>query len=378
VQDGTRTSFAEGIRYIEMAQKLGVTHATELTDAVVHEIAQSVQARPLPEASDAWLAIEPHRAQIEKWIGEGLRLTRMHALLVRSGATDVTYATLRRFAMRELGWHKKEPTVRVADAPPGQEAQIDFAEMGRVVDIDGRARRLWVLIVTLGASRYSFVWPTFSQTTHAVIEALEAAWKFFGGMPKTLVPDNTSAIIVGADPTSPKLNAVFAEYTQARGIFVDTERTRPNQLLSRAHMGSRRAVARCLTEALGASVAVGYCPRVLIGRGAAIDGAERVTLAVPGNYGHLIQLVVGQLLGLAPLDRGGEGDADPECPDDRARDDGGAGHLLLPRRQVDLDPNIDAHALLPPSSLSRMAGSRHETVIDVLRRCSTALPAFLS
>jgi transposase len=223
---GTRIDRKTVRRYIEMAQKLGVTDATELTDAVVHEIAQSVQARPLPEASDAWLAIEPHRAQIEKWISEGLRLTRMHALLVRSGASDVTYATLRRFAMRELGWHKKEPTVRVDDAPPGQEAQIDFAEMGRVVDIDGRTRRLWVLIVTLGASRYSFTWPTFSQTTHAVIEALEAAWKFFGGMPKTLVPDNTSAIIVGADPTSPKLNAVFAEYTQARGIFVDPARVR--------------------------------------------------------------------------------------------------------------------------------------------------------
>jgi len=90
-----------------MAQKLGVTHATELTDAVVHEIA--LQARALPEVSDAWLAIEPHRAQIEKWIGAGLRLTRMHAPLLRSGATDVAYATLRRFAMRELGRHKKDP-----------------------------------------------------------------------------------------------------------------------------------------------------------------------------------------------------------------------------------------------------------------------------
>ncbi len=149
----------------------------------------------------------------------------MHALLVRSGVSDVTYATLRRYAMQKAGWRKKQATVRLVDPPAGQEAQIDFAEMGRV-EIDGQKRRLWILIVTLGASRYSFVWPTFSQTTHAVIEALEAAWKFFGGMPKTLVPDNTSAIVVGADPTSPKLNAVFAEYTQARGIFVDPARVR--------------------------------------------------------------------------------------------------------------------------------------------------------
>src|SRR5215468_7051960 len=82
---GTRIDRKTVRRYIEMAQKLGVTQQAELTDAVVHEIAQSVQSRPLPEVSDAWLAIEPHRAQIEKWISGGLRLTRMHALLVRSG-----------------------------------------------------------------------------------------------------------------------------------------------------------------------------------------------------------------------------------------------------------------------------------------------------
>ena len=223
---GTRIDRKTVRRYIEKAQKLGVERSAELTDAVVHEIAQSVQARPLPAPTDAWRAVEPHRAQIEKWIEQGLRMSRMHALLARDGA-DVTYATLRRYAMRELGWHKPSATVRLVDPPAGQEAQIDFAEMGRVVDGEtGRTRRLWVLIVMLGASRYSLMWPTFSQTTHAVIEGLEAAWKFFDGMPKTLVPDNATSMIVGVDPTSPKLNDVFAEYTQARGIFVDPARVR--------------------------------------------------------------------------------------------------------------------------------------------------------
>ncbi len=213
-------------RYIEMAQRLGVTRETELVDDVVHEVAQSIQSRPLPEPSEAWRAVEPHRAQLEKWMEQGLRLSRMHALLTRDGA-QLTYATLRRYAVRELGWGVPRATVRIVDPPAGQEAQIDFAEMGRVVDVEtGRTRRLWVLIVMLPTSRYGFVWPTFSQTTHAVIEGLEAAWRFFDGMPKTLVPDNATAMIVGADPTSPKLNDAFAEYTQARGIFADPARVR--------------------------------------------------------------------------------------------------------------------------------------------------------
>jgi transposase len=223
---GTRIDRKTVRRYIEMAEQIGIEKATELSDAVVHEIAQSVQSRLLPEPSEAWRAVEPHRAKLEKWIAEDLRMSRMHALLVRDGA-EIKYATLRRYAMRELGWRKKQSTVRLVDPPAGQEAQIDFAEMSRVIDSEsGRTRRLWVLIVTLSASRYSFVWPTFAQTTHAVIEGLEAAWKFFGAMPKTLVPDNATSMIVGTDPTSPRLQEVFAEYTQARGIFADPARVR--------------------------------------------------------------------------------------------------------------------------------------------------------
>jgi transposase len=223
---GTRIDRKTVRRYVEMAGKLGIERTTELTEAVVHELAQAVQARPMPDPSDAWRSVEPHRAQLEAWIEQGLRLSRMHALLVRSGA-GVTYATLRRYAIRELGWGKPCSTVRLSDPPAGQEAQIDFAEMGRVEDMEtGRTRRLWVLIVTLSMSRYSFVWPTYSQTTHAVIEGLEAAWRFFGAMPKTCVPDNPTSMVVGTDPTSPRLNEVFAEYVQARGIFVDPARVR--------------------------------------------------------------------------------------------------------------------------------------------------------
>jgi transposase len=199
-------------RYVAKAEALGLSATTELIDDVVHEVAQCVQSRRLPETSDAWRVVEPHRERIAGWLEQKLTLTRVHALLVRDGV-DVKYPTLRRFAIRELRWHKPQATVRLADPPAGHEAQIDFAEMGRVIDPEsGKARRLHVLIVTLSFSRFMFVWPTFVQTTLAIIEGLEAAWRFFNAMPKTLVPDNPTTMIVGADPKSPRLNEVFAEY----------------------------------------------------------------------------------------------------------------------------------------------------------------------
>jgi len=76
----------------------------------------------------------------------------------------------------------RKPTVLVVDAPPGEEAQVAFGLMDTMHDPDtGASRRLHVLILTLCFSRYQFVWPTWEQTTAAVCEGLDEAWRFFGG-----------------------------------------------------------------------------------------------------------------------------------------------------------------------------------------------------
>ena len=216
-------------RYIAVVAELGLGRDTEWTEAILHEVAQRVQARPLPGPSDERREIASHRIRIEAWLGQKrpLRLRKIHTLLVRDHGVSASYHTLRRFVMTELGWRKKQPTVLVADGKPGDEAQVDFGLMGTMHDPDtGRLRRLQVLIVTLVVSRYQFVWPSFLQTTEAVCEGLDAAWKFFGAMARVLVPDNMSAMISTADPLAPTIVAAFQDYVQTRGIFVDPARVR--------------------------------------------------------------------------------------------------------------------------------------------------------
>jgi hypothetical protein len=57
--------------------------------------------------------------------------------------------------------------------------------------------------------------------------------RFFGGVPKTIVPDNMKAIVVRADRLSPTLADAFIDYVQARGVFVDPARVRSPQDKSR-------------------------------------------------------------------------------------------------------------------------------------------------
>ncbi|MDD9942919.1 MAG: IS21 family transposase [Myxococcales bacterium] len=213
-------------RYVAAADEAGADEAS------VQEVVQRVQARPLPAPSEPRQRLEAHRAQIAEWLSpskpdtRALRLTKVHVLLCRRGV-DVTYATLCRWAHDELGFRERKPTVRVDDPDPGQEAQVDFGKMGMLDDpATGKRRTLWCLIVTLSFSRMQFVWPTFDQTTEAVCEGLDAAWAFFDGMPARVLIDNAKAMITTAHATAPRVNDAFADYAQARGIFVDTARVR--------------------------------------------------------------------------------------------------------------------------------------------------------
>jgi transposase len=214
-------------RYLDQAVEGGVTAGATVTDEIAGAVGRRVQTRPLPAPSEAWLALGARRAQIEAWLDgqPPLRLVRVHELLAREGVT-VGYTTLRRFASRELGWRKQAPTVRLDDPPAGQEAQIDFGLMGTVTDADGKTRRLWALIVTLSTSRYMHVWPTFTQTVDDVCAGLDAAWRFFGGVPKHVILDNASSMVVRASKTDPTLNRAFRDYTEARKLFADTARVR--------------------------------------------------------------------------------------------------------------------------------------------------------
>lgn len=216
-------------RYVEVAKELGLEAGHEFTDEEVHEIAQRVQARRVPDPSAEWNAVAQHRERIKEWLERKrpLKLTKVRTLLVRDYGLEASYDTLRRYAMQELGWRKRKSTVRLDDPPAGQEAQVDFGKMGMMTDsATGRLRALWVLIVTLAHSRYQFVWPTFTQTTAAVCEGLDNAWWFLGGMTKTIIPDNTKAIVKEPDALSPVLTAAFLDYVQARGLFVDPARIR--------------------------------------------------------------------------------------------------------------------------------------------------------
>jgi transposase len=216
-------------RYVRTAQRTGLRleqSAAALTDeqvAVVLVALKAVRTRP---HGATWVECVRHEATIAGYLRQGVRLTKIRKLLRRQGV-ELSYATLRRFAIAALGFGRTAPTVPIADCGPGEEVQLDTGWMPLLApDAQGRRRRFRAWIFTAVYSRYRFVYPCFGETTASAIEACEAAWAFFGGVFAVVIPDNTKAIVDIADPLHPRVVAAFREYAQARGFHVDPTRVR--------------------------------------------------------------------------------------------------------------------------------------------------------
>ena len=169
--------------------------------------------------------LEPWADQIYQWITKDrLQMTRIHELLAMRGC-QVSYPSLRRFIVNRNWRRRSKTTVRMADTPPGEVAEADFGRLGMITDpATGKRKAVWAMVIVLCHSRHCFVWPMQQHKLPDVIAGLEAAWAFFGGMPKYLVIDNFHAAVVGTDPLHPILTRGFLEYAQHRGFIPDPAR----------------------------------------------------------------------------------------------------------------------------------------------------------
>lgn len=221
-------------RYVAAAEAAGLAREAGV-EAVTDELVGAVVDAVRPVRPDghgrAWEELLGHEEAIRAWVaGDGkdakpLSIVKIEELLARQGVV-VPYRTLHRFATERCGFRAKQTTVRVADGEPGVELQVDFGHMGYLSDEAGRRRKVHALIFTAVVSRHMFVWLTYSQTLAAVIAGCEAAWGFFGGAFKVLIPDNLKPVVTDADAVNPRLSTGWLDYAQHVGFGTDPARVR--------------------------------------------------------------------------------------------------------------------------------------------------------
>lgn len=78
---------------------------------------------------------------------------------------------------------------------PGEEAQIDFGEIGRL-PLEGKARRVYLFVMTLCFSRYAYYELLSEQRVPSFLGAIRNAFEYFGGAPRRVKPDNLKAAVL--------------------------------------------------------------------------------------------------------------------------------------------------------------------------------------
>jgi transposase len=209
-------------KYVAAAVAVGLSRgAPPPTDEQLAEFVRGLRGTPVGRPAALPERLAPYQAQIAAWLGDGLRLTKIHRRLREQGV-GVPYSSLHRFAQAHCGFGAPSVTVRVAEPPPGEAAEVDFGRLGLWPDpVAGTRRHVYGLLVTLAFSRYAFLWVALRQDLPTVLAGLEAAWGFFQGVVRRLVVDNLKPVITRADRYTPTIDRVFLEYAPHRGFLVD-------------------------------------------------------------------------------------------------------------------------------------------------------------
>jgi transposase len=159
----------------------------------------------------------PWQSQIEAAAAVGLSAQRIYQDLVTEHGFTGSYQAVKRF-VRQLRQSQPIPFVRM-EVEAGAEAQVDFGQGAWVME-NGKRRRPHLFRIVLSHSRKGYSEVVWRQTTENFIRCLENAFRYFGGVPKTLVIDNLRAAVTRADWFDPELNAKVAEFCQHYGTVI--------------------------------------------------------------------------------------------------------------------------------------------------------------
>ena len=161
---------------------------------------------------------ETHRPEIEQGLEKGLSAQRIWQDLRAECAFTGSYQSVKRFVGRLR--HTQPRRFQRVECAPGEEAQVDFGKGAPTRTADGKTRRPSVLRIVLSHSRKAYSEAVWSQSTESFIRALENAFRYFGGVPKTLVTDNLKAAVLKADWYDPELNPKLEAFARHYGTAI--------------------------------------------------------------------------------------------------------------------------------------------------------------
>jgi len=109
----------------------------------------------------------------------------------------------------------------------GEKLFVDYA--GQTVTVEDPIQGCFqaqIFVASLGASHYTYVEATRSQTQPDWLMSHVRAFEFFGGVPEMVVPDNLKSAVTKACRYEPTLNRAYQELAHHYDFFINPARVR--------------------------------------------------------------------------------------------------------------------------------------------------------
>jgi len=159
--------------------------------------------------------------------GTVLKIKSVYEVLCRKYELEgrSSLSSFKRFLRsNNLGRKNKGITCRI-ERKPGNEVQVDYAYMGKMIDpVTGKMRKVYAFIGSLPYSRHKFVEFVFSQDQKSFVESHKKMFNYFGGVPRYITPDNLKSGVIKPDLYEPHLNRSYREMAEHYGCFINPAR----------------------------------------------------------------------------------------------------------------------------------------------------------
>jgi transposase len=138
--------------------------------------------------------IDPFISYLEKRMTEGVFNSQKLLDEIRKQGYQGGWSQLRAFVHPYRAARRQEATVRF-ETEPGEQAQVDWGHFG-FIEHQGRRRRLYAFVMTLGWSRSSYLEFTVSADEVWWLRCHVHAFRYFEGVPRVVLHDNLKTAVL--------------------------------------------------------------------------------------------------------------------------------------------------------------------------------------
>jgi len=188
--------------------------------------ALAIEDRPLPVWADL------HRELQRK----GVTLFLLHQEYREQYPGGYQYS---RFCELYRAWAGKIDRVMRQEHRAGEKLFVDYAghTLPIVDQTTGEIRQAQIFVAVLGASNYTYVEATWTQSLPDWLGSHVRALEFFGACPAILVPDNLRSGVTRPDKYEPRINTSYQELAEHYGMAVIPAHVRRPRHKAKAEQG---------------------------------------------------------------------------------------------------------------------------------------------